>query len=169
MKKGFVWLLTFVFLVTGCTSSLDSDSGKVGNNSNPLTQDDILRTMTCTGHSAVSDGVESEMVYQLSYRGLYVEQIHTREKFTSENMTYLSTYRQYVEEGYQPYSDLDYYDYHVTLNQNELVISVDIDYTKVDTKKMLQIDPENDLIIQDGKVLVSTMKTLYESVGVVCR
>ncbi len=171
MKKIFLLGVAFLFFLTGCSSRLDSNSS-IGPNQNEMIpsslDDDTLRTMTCTGQATVSDGVESEIFYHLTYRGLYVEQIHTEERFHSDNTAYLSAYRQYVEEGYQPYRDLDYYHYDVTLDKTELRISVDIDYTRVDTKKMLQIDPENASIIQDGKVLVSTMKTLYESVGAVC-
>lgn len=129
---------------------------------------DKVEVMKCKRSGAVTTGVTADLSYEVTYRGLYVEKIHTVEKLMSENEAYLNLYKQKVEEGYSSYKDLEHYNYSIVVKDGILTSIVDIDYSKVDTDKMIEIDSNNATLIRDGKIRVSDMKTLYRSTGAVC-
>ena len=55
-------------------------------------------------------------------------------------------------------------------SEKVLVISkVDINYSKIDTNKLIEIDKANSQIITDGKIKVSSVKSLYEKLGATCK
>ena len=70
----------------------------------------------------------------------------------------LNTYKEQIEKIYTPYKDIKYYTYNVTIDGNKLVSTVDINYAKIDTKKLIEIDSANSQLINDGKVKLSSVK-----------
>ena len=63
------------------------------------------------------------------------------------------------------HKDIKYYTYNVTIDGNKLVSTVHINYAKIDTKKLIEIDSANSQLINDGKVKLSSVKSLYEPLG----
>ena len=74
-----------------------------------------------------------------------------------------------VEDLYSPYKDVEYYEYNVDVTDNKLTSTVDINYAKVDTDKLLEIDSANGQLIKDGKISVDDIKSVYESLGATCK
>ena len=62
-----------------------------------------------------------------------------------------------------------HYTYNDTGKVNKLVYTVDINYAKIDTKKLIEIDSANSQLINDGKVKLSSVKSLYEQLGATCK
>ena len=81
----------------------------------------------------------------------------------------LNTYKEQIESLYSPYKDVEYYEYNVDITDNKLTSTVDINYTKVDTDKLLEIDSANGALIKDGKISVDDIKSVYESLGATCK
>ena len=73
-----------------------------------------------------------------------------------------------IESLYSPYNDIEYYEYNVKIEDNKLTSTVDINYEKVDTDKLLEIDSANGQLIKDGKIKVNDIKSVYESLGAIC-
>lgn len=144
-------------------SKVEKDPGEENNQDSEGT-----KTMTCKRAGTITTGVTADLTYEVTYTDLYVDKIHTVEKLMSENVAYLNLYKQKVEEGYSSYKDLEYYNYDITIKDGVLTSVVDIDYSKIDTNKMIEIDPNNATLIKDGKIKVSDMKILYHSTGAVC-
>jgi len=151
MKKKILWsvLLVAILLVTGC----GSESSK---------------TMTCTRTATVSSGVNMDLKYQVTYKGDFVQLVETEEKITSENQTYLETYKTTVENLYAPYKDIEHYNYDVKINGNTLTSTTKIDYEKIDTAKLIEIDSANETLIKDGKIKLADIKSVYEGIGATC-
>lgn len=152
MKRKYLFLavtMLVVFLVTGCSSSEE-------------------KTMTCT-RTMNQSGIKTNLNYKVTYSGDYVNRVQSEESIETSDTTTLNTYKEQIENVYTPYKDVEYYTYNVTVNGNKLVSTVDINYAKIDTKKLIEIDSANSQLINDGKVKLSSVKSLYEQLGATCK
>jgi len=143
--------LVAILLVTGCDSKEES------------------KTLTCTRNATISDGVEMDLNYKVTYKGEYVQLVETTEKVIASDEDYLDTYKTTVESMYAPYKDIEHYDYKVTVDGNTLTSTTKIDYEKIDTKKLIDIDSANETLIKDGKIKLSDIQAVYEAVGASCK
>lgn len=152
MKRKYLFLavtMLVVFLVTGCSSSKE-------------------KTMTCT-RTMNQSGMKTNLNYKVTYSSDYVNRVQSEESIETSDTTTLNTYKEQIEKIYTPYKDVKYYTYNVTVNGNKLVSTVDINYAKIDTKKLIEIDSANSQLINDGKVKLSSVKSLYEQLGATCK
>lgn len=152
MKRKYLFLavtMLVIFLVTGCSSSKE-------------------KTMTCTRTMSQS-GMKTNLNYKVTYSGDYVNRVQSEESIETSDTTTLNTYKEQIEKIYTPYKDVKYYTYNVTIDGNKLVSTVDINYAKIDTKKLIEIDSANSQLINDGKVKLSSVKSLYEQLGATCK
>lgn len=153
MKKILSVLLVVVgiFVLAGCEN------------------EQVEKTLICTRTATISDGVKADLRYEVNYKGDYVTTLKSTEKIISDNEEYLNTYKETIESTYEPYKDIEYYDYEVTVEGDTMTSSVNVDYSKIDTNKLLEIDSANGSLIKDGKIKIDDIKSLYESVGTTCK
>ena len=152
MKKRLKFLVGFAFLVllvTGCD-----------NNS--------IQTMTCT-RTMNQNNIQTSLKYVVNYHGNYVTRVKSVETIETDNFNILDTYKEQVETIYNSYKDVKYYEYNVEIVDNKLISTVDINYEKIDTDKLLEIDSSNGQLIKDGKIAVADIKTVYENLGAICK
>lgn len=176
MKKKFllVALLIMTLVLTGCSS--DKDKSETNNNKETNTTNDSIKDATteeskvlnCTRSVTISEGVRMELSYKATYKGDYVELIETEEKIISDDTTVLETYKNSVESIYSPYKDVEYYNYNVEINGDTLTSTTNINYSKIDTDKLIEIDSANATLIKNGKVKISDVKLMYQTVGATC-
>ena len=129
MKKKFkIWQVVLgvfiLFLVTGCGNSNDALS------------------MTCT-RTMNQNNIKTSLKYNVEYKDDYVSRIKSVETIETDSSDILNTYKEQIESLYSPYQDVDYYEYNVEIQDNKLTSTVDINYEKVDTDKLLEIDSAN--------------------------
>ena len=154
MKKKFkIWQVVLgvfiLFLVTGCGNS------------------DNTSSMTCT-RTMDQNNIKTSLKYNVEYKDDYVSRVKSVETVETDRSDILNTYKDQIESLYSPYQDVDYYEYNVEINNNKLTSTVDINYEKVDTDRLLEIDSANGQLIKDGKIKVADIKSVYESLGAIC-
>lgn len=158
MKKRYLFLaivMVGVFLITGC-SSKSKDIVNSGN------------VMTCT-RSVNKNGMKTSLNYKVYYDGDDVTRIKSEESIQMENNKSLKGYKEQIEKVYEPYKNVKFYNYNIAIRGNKLISKVDINYSKIDTNKLIEIDKANSQIITDGKIKVSSVKNLYEKLGATCK
>ena len=158
MKKRYLFLaivMMGVFLITGCSSK----SKDIVNNGN---------VMTCT-RSVNKNGMKTSLNYKVYYEGDDVTRIKSEESIQMENNKSLKGYKEQIEKVYEPYKNVKFYNYNIAIRGNKLISKVDINYSKIDTNKLIEIDKANSQIITDGKIKVSSVKSLYEKLGATCK
>lgn len=158
MKKRYLFLaivMMGVFLITGCSSK----SKDIVNNGN---------VMTCT-RSVNKNGMKTSLNYKVYYDGDDVTRIKSEESIQMENNQSLKGYKEQIEKVYEPYKNVKFYNYNIAIRGNKLISKVDINYSKIDTNKLIEIDKANSQIITDGKIKVSSVKNLYEKLGATCK
>lgn len=125
------------------------------------------KTMTCT-RTMNQNGMKADLRYEVDYKGSTVSKVKSTEKISIDDTELLDTYKKTVEETYEPYKDLEHYNYNVEINDNTLTSTVEIDYDQIDTDKMIEIDSANAQLIQDGKIKIDDLKSAYEAAGITC-
>lgn len=153
MKRKYLFLaviISVMFLATGCSSNSEE------------------KTMTCS-RTMDQNEMKTSLSYKISYKGDYVTRVKSEESIETSDTSTLDTYKEQIEKIYSPYKDVKYYQYNVTIDGNKLISTVDINYEKIDTDKLIKIDSANSQLINDGKVKVSSVKSLYEQLGATCK
>lgn len=126
-----------------------------------------VKTMKCHV-SKNQSGAEFDLSYFADYEGNYVTNIRSDEKITSDDSSALETYKKSIEQSYAPFDDIEYYDYSIEIDGNTLISTTDINYSKIDTAKVIEIDPSSSSLIKNGKININTLKRAYESMGATC-
>lgn len=155
MKKIVVssfLLLMITFLLSGCvTGNVASADGK----------------KICSRKGEVTNGT-SVMNYEIYYEEDYVTILHSVEKVTSEDSSVLDTYEEAYKNIFKQYEGLKYYDNTVTRDENSIISDTIINYAKIDIKKLLEIEGEEDNVVKDGKVKLADWLSFAEKYGVTC-
>lgn len=165
ITKLSIVLLVGLLVFTGCSDNNDKKLDKDSEKGSSVQENKDAKVLRCTKTGEVTTGVEADLTYEVTYTGSYVDKVHTVEKLTSDNEQYLNQYKTLVEAGYSPYKDIKYYDYDIKVKNGMLTSTVDINYAKIDTDKMIEIDSNNSLLIKDGKVKLSDIQEMYEQLG----
>lgn len=145
MKKELIVACLSLLLLTGCGSE---------------------KTMKCT-RTLNQSGLKFDLSYEVTYKGNVVSKVHSVEKITSETED-LELYKEQVEKTYAPYTDIEYYDTNVTIDGDVLTSTADIDYSKIDVDKMIEVDSANQNLFKDGKVHLDDITSIYEAAGATC-
>ena len=151
-KILLIAVLIVTLIITGCNSKKEE-----------------TKTLVCTSDTIVTTGVQMILNYKVTYTGDYVELIKTEEKIISDDESILEKYKTSVESLYSPYQDVEYYNYSVEISDDTLISKTEIDYLKVDTNKLIEIDSNNATFITDGKIKINDVKAMYEAVGATCK
>ncbi len=149
MKRIGIILFASLLLVVGCTSK---ESG----------------TLTCT-RTAKQGNIEVSLNYKIAYTGEYVNTIETTEIVKSEDQNTLNLYKTQLENVYDPYKSIDYYENEVTIEGDTLTSKTKIDYEHINVDDLIEIDSANEQILKDGKARVSDFRSMYESIGASCK
>ncbi|MCI9434987.1 MAG: YehR family protein [Bacilli bacterium] len=125
------------------------------------------KTMTCT-RTLNQSGIKMDLTYIVKYKDEYVTNLKSIEKVTSDDDSILETYKKEAESIYKPYNGIKYYDYSVEIDDDTLISTLNINYSKVDTDEMIKADSSNKQIIKDGKVKLSDVESIYKQIGLSC-
>lgn len=150
MKKFLLVVMGIcIFLITGCGTEED-------------------KIMKCS-HTINQSNIRMDLSYNITYNGDYVIKVKSKEKIVSNDVTTLNTYKEQLENTTASFKDIKHYNHTITIDGNTLISSINIDYSKVDTDKLIEIDSSMKQIIKDGKILVSDIESLYGQLGITCK
>lgn len=176
-KKKELFLVTIMIMgliLTGCSSDKEktyTNTNQETNATNSSIKDSITseqKELNCTRSATIEGGVRIELAYKVKYKGDYVEIVETEEKVISSDQAVLNLYKNNVESVYSPYKNVEFYNYNLEIIGDTLISTTYIDYSKIDTDKLIEIDSANAALIKDGKIKVSDIKLMYQAVGAIC-
>lgn len=147
MKKKFILLIALIFITTGCGE---------------------IKTITCTDKVVNDDKAELEATYIIYYKGDYVTKLKATENITSDNQTLLEAYKESLNESYKKFNKLNYYSNSLSIEDNTLISSTVINYSKINYKKLKKLDQTSSKLIKNGKIKLSDMKKNYTNNGATC-
>lgn len=176
MKKSKWLILIFscILIMTGCengeaASSVNGTSDTTVIRSN---NDDINTSgsgkLSCTREAFAGDDVDVDLSYELEYMNGYVQTLHSVEKIVSSSSDSLDEYEEAYEKIADNYKGLKYYDINISRTEDTVVNDTFINYEKIDMKRLLEIEGEEDNVVEDGKVKLETWLGFAEAFGTVC-
>ena len=152
MKKK-ITLLILLISVIGLTTGCAPETG----------------TMTCTMTTYPIDGITIRSIYKATYKNNIVTKLKTVEKIISEYKDNLKTYQEKIEELYSGYQGIKYYNNAIKIKEDTLTSTTTIQYDKVDTEKLIEVDSGNASLIKNGKVPIDDLEKLYKQNGCNCK
>ena len=152
MKKKVVISIVMIITIFCCTAC-NQETG----------------TMTCTMSSYPTDGITLLSTYTAEYKNNIVRTLETTEQVTAEDKDNLEVYEERIQVLYQGYQVIDYYQNKTEIKGNTLTSTTNINYEKVDTDKLIEVDSDNGGIIKNGKVNIDDLREMYEQNGCNCK
>lgn len=151
MKKIYLLLIPlFALLLVGCGKS-------------------NTEKLVCT-LERTTQGVEIKMTYTLEHDGTYVSGVRFYEEYATDDSALLETVKKQVEDQYNSLNDkYGGYTIDITTNGNRIISDVRINYNKMNLDQLLKDNPSLSSYIEDGKMLLSKMKSQYDAVGLTCK
>ena len=116
-----------------------------------------------------SNGIDIKTEYKIYYDNMYVTKLISKEEVNCDDDEVLIEYRDILKEKYSLYNDVKYYDNSVKLKNNTLTSITEINYKKIDTKKLISIDSANRSIIKNDKVYIKDIYKIYKNSGAKCK
>lgn len=148
MKKIIIPLLLLI-LLTGCAK----EDG----------------TLICSNTVKPIEGTTIQAKYIITYKNNYVTNLKTIEKVTVGTKDDLELYQEKIEELYKEYKNLDYYKHNINIKNKTLTSTTNINYKKIDTDKLIEIEPGNKQLIENGKITIDKIEDLYKSNDCICK
>ena len=124
--------------------------------------------MICN-YSDNSDNVSISTKYTITYENMYVTKLITVEKVVSDDDNLLLEYRDNLKSMYSLYNDIKYYDNSVKLKNDTVTSITEINYKKIDTNKLIELDTSNKYLINNGKINIKDIKKIYSNNGAKCK
>lgn len=152
MKKKITFLLVTIIILISCTGC------------NPETG-----TMTCTMSSYPTTGITLKSIYKAEYKNNTVKKLTSKDQVIVEEKEYLDTYEEKLTELYEPYKNLKYYKNEIKIKGKTLTSITTINYAKIDTEKLIQIEEGNGQLIKKGKVDIEDLEEAYRQNGFNCK
>ncbi len=183
-KKIISLLLILILTITssGCGSNTvkkeNEKDKKPINNNNALYDKGYLEVleedtknmekMTCTRQGNGINGAKANLNYTLYYQGEYLQILHSKEQVLTTNQDILTEYQNAYINIYKNYENLKYYETSIVREEGSVTNDTIINYSKLDTNKLLEIEGEEDNIIKDGKVKLDDWLKFAEKLGTTC-
>lgn len=124
--------------------------------------------MKCSYKSKDSDKTIS-LSYKVKHKGSKVLAVESVEKVTSNDKSIIDSYKEDVEDFYEPFKYVDNYSYKIKSNNKSITVNTSIDYSKIDLNEMMMIDPDIEQLMEDGYIDLDLMKISYENLGLECK
>ena len=173
MTKKIISLLLVLVIaitfVTGCDSKKENDSDTA--NSNKIDSVDDLAsdsgTLNCTRLATVEGG-SGTFNYIVSYKGDDLTHLSSSESVKSNDQSILDTYEDSYKKIDSYYEGIKYYDTEIIRDNDSVTYNIDIDYEKVDVKKIIELEGEEDNIFENNKAKLSKYLEFSKKLGITC-
>lgn len=145
--KIVLLIIIAIFTVTGCGSK--------------------EKVINCKRNATATD-IKANLKYKVYYKGKYVTKISSTEKISSDKKEKLDEYENAYKSIFKAYDGLKYYDNKVIRDKNSVTSKTIINYEKIDTNKLIEIEGEEDNVIKNGKVKLTTWMSFAKKLGTTC-
>lgn len=163
-KIWIVIILVTVAFLSGCSEKKESIE-KTENKKQKIEE----KSFQCTLNKTMENSTKLDATYSVFYKGEDVTKLNTEEIMTSSNSTTLELYQEQLENLYQAYRNIEYYDNEIRIEGNKLYSITKIDYERIDMNRFLEINEQMKSLIDDGKLKVLTLKAMYQTLGITCQ
>lgn len=161
-------LVILILLVTGCVDKKEENTNTKGNKVKK-TSDlvDNVGSLSCTRTGSVENG-NGEFNYIVNYQDGEIVEIYSIESVSSDSQDVLKEYEEAYRKIDSYYEDIENYVTEIRLEENKVTHIIDINYKKIDIKKLIELEGEEDNIFEDNKPMLNKWLELSKKLGVSC-
>lgn len=153
MKKLAILVPVLALSLTGC----GTETAKTGTINCALSKNDVVSEYSL------------ESSYVINYTGDYVDNVETKETVSSDSEYVLEYFEQTFNDTYSATSKAyGGYTYTVTKEDKKVISDVKIDYNEMDIDQFVKDQPTLKDFVENGKMLVDGVKSVYEAMGATC-
>ena len=124
--------------------------------------------LKCSQEAVAGEGIDVDLSYLVSYKNGNILELVSIQKVVSSDKSSLDLYENAYRGISKNYDNLKYYDGVVVRDSNSVTYTITINYDKIDIKKLLEIEGEEDNIVKNGKAKLSLWLDLAGKMGTVC-
>ncbi len=122
----------------------------------------------CSYTGTPQEGMDVSYYYEITSNEGYVEMLKSEEVITFSSKTDAESFKSVMAKTYEPYQNLKYYDYDITLKDNTVTRKSKVNYAKIDINKVKEIS-NDELIGDNGKIKLDDMINVYKKIGATCK
>ena len=170
IPKLILVILAIVILAGWSDEKNNTTTANTNNNQTEISGSETegMEKLTCSREADAGEGVDVNLDYEIYYQGEYIQILHSTEQIVTEDQATLDEYENAYKKIYKNYEGLKYYDNNIDRTDNSVTNDTVINYGKIDTNKLLEIEGEEDNVIKDGKVKLSDWLDFAEQFGTKC-
>lgn len=161
-KRNLLYIIVLIlFFMSGCNNNDVVSNGEKIDTSKMLHKH-------CTREVTTDDDSEAELSYDIYYTDDNLNLLKSYEKIKSSKSDTLDEYEEAYKKVDEHYVDLQYYDIKMERKKDYLTHEIVINYDKINTNQLLDIEGTEYSIIEDGKAKVDKWLELSKKVGIKC-
>lgn len=126
------------------------------------------KVLHCTRDAGGRSGMSVYLNYYLTVSGKYINEIHSIEEVVTTNKSDLDEYEKAYKTIKNHYDGIKYYEINVERTDNHVLNDLYINYDKVDIKKIIEIEGEEDNIFENNKARFDKWQELASKFGTKC-
>ena len=125
-------------------------------------------TLICTSTSLEND-IMLTTEYQATYKNRKVIKVKAVEKITLDDENELENYKTSLNEMYEAYNGLEYYENNISIRGQTLNSVTTINYEKINIDELIKIDSSiRKILDKNNQVSVTKLRKEYRNTGAVC-
>lgn len=161
-------IIVSLFIVTGCDSQSNNKANNQVISNGEKVDTKTMKHKHCTRGADAGTNTEMVLEYDVYYTGEKLNLLISHEELKTEDQEMLKEYEDAYKKIATYYEGLEYYEQEVTKTSNSVTNKTTINYDKIDIKKLLAIEGEEDNIIENGEAKVDLYLALLKRFGGKC-
>ena len=161
-------IIVSLFIVTGCNSQSNNKANNQVISNGEKVDTKTMKHKHCTRSADAGTNTDMVLEYDVYYTGEKLNLLISHEELTAEDQDMLKEYEDAYKKIATYYEGLEYYEQEVTKTSNSVTNKTTINYDKIDIKKLLAIEGEDDNIVENGEAKVDLYLALLKRFGGKC-
>ena len=161
-------IIVSLFIVTGCDSQSNNKANNQVISNGEKVDTKTMKHKHCTRSADAGTNTDMVLEYDVYYTGEKLNLLISHEELKTEDQDMLKEYEDAYKKIATYYEGLEYYEQEVTKTSNSVTNKTTINYDKIDSKKLLAIEGEDDNIVENGEAKVDLYLALLKRFGGKC-
>lgn len=161
-------IIVSLFIVTGCNSQSNNKANNQVISNGEKVDTKTMKHKHCTRSADAGTNTDMVLEYDVYYTGEKLNLLISHEELKTEDQDMLKEYEDAYKKIATYYEGLEYYEQEVTKTSNSVTNKTTINYDKIDIKKLLAIEGEDDNIVENGEAKVDLYLALLKRFGGKC-
>ncbi len=168
----FIFIICLV-LVTGCKNNVDvvNTSNKQGDTADDPYQNINVKgsgKLECSREGNAINGLTADFKYFVTYDKGIMKVLHSIEKVSGDDKDSLDQYEDAYNKIKDNYKDIKYYDINVIREDDSVSIDMNINYEKVDVKKVIEMESDT-IYDDDNRPILKKWLERGKKAGLTCK